>query len=103
VRIRVIVGVVLLGGVAAYFFSIERQIHAAEALCDAYPAGSRIGNIDAIDGASSLARRGPMPVTGKAESDLFIYCAGLTLCEYSCMLEIESGLVTAATFRGADQ
>jgi hypothetical protein len=85
----------LLGlGVYAIFTFVQGR--AVANLCDNYPSGSRIENIEELEGTFFLTRMGPLPDPEKPGVETLIFCASLTMCDTSCNLEIEKGRVTQA-------
>ncbi|MDX1402178.1 MAG: hypothetical protein R3245_09670 [Kiloniellales bacterium] len=88
----------IAGAIAVYIAVLMAQGRAAAKLCDSYPAGSRIEDVENIEGTYLLTRMGPFedpenPGTGKV-----IFCASLTMCDTSCSIELEDRVVRSATF-----
>lgn len=83
-------------GLGIYAFFTFAQGRAVANLCDNYPTGSRIENIEELEGTFLLTRMGPLPDPEKPGVETVIFCASLTMCDTSCNLEIENGRVTEA-------
>ena len=91
-----IVGLLVLGGIAAYVMLLFAQRNAAAELCDRYPVGSSIEDLDDLDGTLLLTRMGPLDDPENPGTERVIFCAGLTMCDTSCSLEIRDRVVTKA-------
>ena len=90
------IGLLVLIGIAAYTgFSIA-QSRVANKLCDRYTVGSTIEDPSDLDGTLLLTRMGPFDVQEKPGTQRVMYCAGLTMCDSSCTLEIRDHVVTDA-------
>ena len=88
----------MLFGMGLYTFLLLAQGRAAADLCDNHPAGSRVENLEDLEGTFFLTRMGPIPNPKEPGTEKVIFCAGLTMCETSCRLEIENGRVTRARY-----
>ena len=91
-----IVGLLVLGGIAAYVMLLFAQRNAAAELCDRYPVGASIEDLDDLEGTFLLTRMGPLDDPEKPGTQRVIFCAGLTMCDTSCTLEIKDRVVTDA-------
>ena len=93
-------GLVLVGGVVVYVLILIAQTHAAANLCDSYAVGSTIENLENLDDTFLLTRMGPLDVPENPGTQRVIFCAGLTMCDTSCSLEIKDRVVKIAKFSG---
>jgi len=83
-------------GIGLYVFLLVAQGRAVDNLCEEHPAGSRIENLEDLEGTFFLTRMGPLPDPKQPGIEKVIFCAGLTMCDKSCSLEIENGQVMRA-------
>ena len=92
-------GLLLLGGVVAYVAVLTAQSRAAASFCESYSVGTRIEDSQRFDGSFFLTLRGPIPDPQSSDTEIFIFCAAMTLCDVSCQLEVTNDVVTDASFR----
>ncbi len=91
-------GPLVLAGIAIYIAVVVAQSRAAASLCDRYSVGTRIADVENLEGTFLLRRMGSIyPIIPGAQN--VIFCAPLTMCDVSCSLEIENGLVTKSEHR----
>jgi hypothetical protein len=93
-------GLLLVSGVVAYVLVLMAQNHAAVNLCDSYATGSRIEDLEDLDGSFFLTRMGPFEIPENPGTQRVIFCATLTMCDTSCSLEIWDRVVVNARFSG---
>ena len=98
-RVRGKLGLLLLGGVAAYIVVLTAQSRAAENLCESYTVGAKIDDAESMNGTWLLTLRGPIGGPQRPDTDIYIFCAALTMCDVSCRLEVTNSVVTDAAFR----
>ncbi len=92
-------GPLVAAGIAIYVLVMVAQSRAAANLCDRYSVGSRIEDIEDLDGTFFLSRMGPFPEhPDKSGAQEVIFCASLTMCDTSCWLEIEDQVVKSARY-----
>ena len=91
-----VIGLLVLGSIAAYVLLLSAQRNAASELCARYSVGASIEDLDDLDGTFLLTRMGPMDDPENPGTQRVIFCAGLTMCDTSCTLEIEDRVVTDA-------
>lgn len=91
-------GLILVCVIAVYISVLTAQSRAAANLCENHPVGSRIKNFENLEGTFALTQMGPIDDPGKPGAQKVIFCAALTMCDTSCSLEIEDGLVVRASF-----
>ena len=91
-------GPIVLAGIAVYIFFFVAQGRAAAKLCENHPVGSPINNIEDIEGTFLLTRMGPDPGPDQQGAQVAIFCASTTMCDTSCRLTVEDGLVVEASF-----
>ena len=72
------------------------QNRAAADLCSNYSIGTHIEDLEDLGGTFFLTRMGPIPKPNNPSAQKVIYCAALTMCDESCSLEIEDGVVIRA-------
>ena len=92
--ITILVGVLLLVGAAFYVYELFRQIQATSDLCDKYSIGSQVEEVGVIGESFGLDSRGPYEIDDRPGVARVIFCAGFTMCDKACLLEIEDGRVT---------
>ena len=93
-------GLLLLGGIAAYVLVLMAQSDAAANLCENYAVGSTIADLEHLDGTFLLTRMGPFDVPKDPGTQRVIFCASLTMCDTSCSLEVVDHVVKSAEFSG---
>ena len=88
-------GPVVLVMVIAYVGTLLAQSRATESLCERYTVGTRVSNIEDLEGTFLLSPMGEFrnDQTGRQE---VIFCASMTMCDDACAIVIENGTVTAA-------
>lgn len=91
-------GLLLAAGIVTYVAVLMVQTHAAETLCNNYSVGSSIEDLENLDGTFFLTRMGPLDVREDPGTQRVIFCAGLTMCDTSCSLEIKDRIVKVARF-----
>jgi hypothetical protein len=91
-------GLVVVAGVVTYVLVLMAQTNAAENLCEKYPAGSEVAEIEKLDGTFFLTRMGPLQLPDAPGTQRVIFCAGMTMCDTSCSLEIKDRVVTDARY-----
>lgn len=94
-----IFGVIILIGMGYYFYAWYAETRDVERLCATYPEGASADKI--LDVARSYSGRLMGPVENKDKNGAyhFIYCSPITMCDVSCRIEVESGVVTESEFR----
>lgn len=85
-------------GLGIYITSTIIQSRAAAKLCARYPIGSQIENLDNLDGTHFLTQMGPIEDPKLPGVEKVIFCASLTMCDTSCSLTIENGLIKNASY-----
>ena len=85
-------------GIAVYISVLIAQSRAAANLCERYPVGSHIEDLEGLEGTFFLTRMGPINDSNIPGRQKVIYCAALTMCDESCSLEVEDGLVKRAKY-----
>ena len=93
-----IVGLLLVTAVASYAAWNTVQSHNAEKLCDSYPVGTRVRDLQKLPDNFFISRMGPYPINGNPTRQKVILCESMTMCDNSCSLEIEDGIVKSASF-----
>lgn len=92
------IGLLVLAGIAYYFWSISSQTAGAEKLCAAHPPGTRLVSPATAADAFGVRFMGSQDATQWQKTGKLIFCATLTMCDVSCVLDVEDGVVTRATF-----
>lgn len=90
-------GPLVLAGIAIYILITVAQGRAAASLCDRYSAGTRIEDVENLDGTFFLTRMGTINPNIPAAQNV-IFCASVTMCDTSCTLEIEDRVVKSARY-----
>ena len=93
-------GLLLACGIAIYVALFLVQTRAAGNLCNRYPAGTRVNEIETLEDTVFLTKMGPFVDRDDPGAQKVIFCAALTMCDTSCSLEIKDGVVTSATLVG---
>jgi hypothetical protein len=93
-----IVGLLLVAVAASYAAWHTMQSQSAEKLCGSYPVGTRIGDLHKLPDNFFISRMGPFPIKGNPTGQKIILCEAMTMCDNSCGLEIEDGIVKSASF-----
>ena len=96
VRAISIFGLLVACGIAVYISVLMAQSRAAADLCSKYSIGTHIEDLAGLEGTFFLTRMGPIPEPNNPRAQKVIYCAALTMCDESCSLEIEDGVVKRA-------
>ena len=91
-------GPIVIAGIAIYVMVMVAQSQAAASLCDRYSVGTRIEDVENLEGTFLLSRMGRINPDIRAPQNV-IFCASMTMCDDSCSLEIEDGLVTKSEHR----
>lgn len=89
-------GLLIVCGLGVYISVLVAQTRAAANLCDSYPGGSRIEDLATLEGTFFLTQMGPIDDPNISGTQKVIFCASLTMCDTSCSLEIEDGVVKLA-------
>lgn len=89
-------GLLITCGVGVYVSVLVAQTRAAAKLCDSYPVGSGIEDLATLEGTFFLTQMGPTDDPDSPGTKRVIFCASLTMCDTSCSLEVENGLVKFA-------
>ena len=92
-----IAGPLVLAGMAIYVLIMVAQSRAAANLCDRYSVGSRIENIENLDGTFFLTRMGRV-IPNISGPQTVTFCASLTMCDVGCRFEIEEQGVKSARY-----
>ena len=91
-------GPIVLAGIAIYISIVVAQGRAAANLCDRYSVGTRIEDVEILDGTFFLSPMGSFDPNNPAAQEV-IFCAMMTMCDVSCSLEIEDQVVKSASYR----
>ena len=98
-RLGNILGLVVLSGVAAYVLMSRAQSRAATDLCESIPVGTRVESPESLTDSSLLKLMGPIRDPELPNTEVLIFCAGLTMCDVSCQIEVTDDIVTDVVFR----
>lgn len=98
IRYFEILGLLVVVVVASYAAWNTMQSQSARKLCGNYPAGTRIGDLHQLPDNFFISRMGPFPINGNPAGQKVILCEAMTMCDNSCSLEIEDGIVKSASF-----
>ena len=74
------------------------QPHAAAELCESYPAGTAVTNLDDLEGTYLLSRMGPIDTFHRDKEQEVRFCANLHMCDVSCTIKFKDGRVTEAKY-----
>ena len=86
-------GPLVLAGITIYIAVHFAQTRAAATLCERYSAGTPINDIENLEGTFFLKPMGHYDPQNPAAQQV-IFCVPSTMCDVSCSLEIENGVVT---------
>jgi len=89
---------VLAVGFAIYLAVTMAQIRAAAKLCEAFPAGSHIVDLENFESTFFLTRVGPVDDSAEPGTQSVLFCASMTMCETACRMEIEDRVVKSSVF-----
>ena len=84
--------------IASYIWMFNAEQQAAVDLCNNYPAGSHIEDLNNLQGASRLKKMGPINNPDNPEVTTVIFCVSTTMCDTSCSFDIEDNIVKNARF-----
>ena len=96
VRTIIKMGRLIAGGIGIYISILVAQSRAAAGLCESYPGGTRIDALENLKGTFLLTQMAPLDDPHKPGTQTVVFSASLTMCDTSCRLEIEDGLVKHA-------
>lgn len=85
-------GPLVLVAIAAYVAVNVLQTRAAASLCARYSVGTPLKNVNDLEGTFFLTPMGHYDPNNPASQNV-IFCAATTMCDVSCSLEIENGVV----------
>ncbi len=88
----------IIVGLGIYIGITIVQSRAAANLCTSYPVGTKIESLDNLNDTFLLTRMGPINDPKQPSIKNFIFCANLTMCDTSCSLVIENGLVKQSNY-----
>ena len=94
-----ILGWLILGGIVAYVLAYRAEVSAAEKVCASISAGTPLEHPEEIPGTFWLTLRGPLRIPEQADTERFVFCAAMTMCDVSCELEVTNDIVTEVVFR----
>ena len=92
-------GVMLVLGVSYFFYAMYAETRDVKRLCNTYAEGTRADGILEVAQDSSGRLMGPIEDKDKEDTFSLIYCAPSTMCDVSCDIEVEGGIVTKSEFR----
>ncbi len=92
------ISLLMVIGIGFYIYSLLSQVRGAADLCDSYPVGSQIENLEKLESVYGLTLMGPIEVKDKPGVQEAIFCAALTMCDTFCSLEIQNGRVTQSNY-----
>jgi len=85
-------GPLVIVGIAIYIVVNVAQTRAAASLCDRYSVGTPIKDVENLEGTFFLTPMGHYDPNIPAAQKV-IFCAATTMCDVSCSLQIENGVV----------
>jgi len=92
-------GVLVVLGVAYYFYAMYAETRDVKKLCTTYAEGTSADDILEVAQGYSGSLMGPIEDKNKDDTFRFTYCAPMTMCDVACSVEVESGVVTMSEFR----
>jgi len=82
-----------------FFIFIAFASHRAAAnLCENHPVGSRMANIEELEGTFFLTRMGPFPDLDQPGAQDVMFCANISMCDTSCTFKVKDSRVIEARF-----
>lgn len=93
-----IFGVLVVLGVAYYFYAMYAETRDVKELCATYVEGTSADDLLKVAEGYSGKLMGPIEDKNKDNTFSFIYCSSMTMCDVSCDIEVESGVVTKSEF-----
>lgn len=84
-----VLGIVFSFALCLYVGYMYLQVNEVSRICDEYKTKVNVENNSYIKPVFSVMH-GPKDIN---DLETIIYCASLTMCEYSCMVQTESGVV----------
>jgi len=97
-RIIKLIGFLILIGFGVYVYALLDQTQSVANLCDSYPAGSQIENLEKLEKSYGLKLIGPIDIGNKPGTQKAIFCAVLSMCDTSCTIEFQNGRVTHSNY-----
>lgn len=92
------IGLLFICAIGIYIFFLVAQTRVTVNLCDSYPAGSQIEDIDSLKGTFLLTQMGPLEDHSRPGTYEVIFCANMTMCDTSCRFEVENQVVKRAIY-----
>jgi hypothetical protein len=83
-------------GIGAYIYSINKQISDTEVVCSLFPEGTAVGDLKEIENKYSVKLMGPFDLKDRPGTQQAIFCAVLTMCDTFCSVEFQNNRVTKA-------
>ena len=94
-----IFGVLLVVGVAYYFYAMYAETRGVKKLCTTYAVGTSADDILEVARRGSGRLMGPVKEKDKDETYHFVYCSAMTMCDVACSVDVENGVVIKSEFR----
>lgn len=85
--------IVLLGGIAFYTYTLNKQMSDVEAICLRYPVGASADGLLNIKHEYSTQYTGSYDIKDNPGARRATFCATLTLCDVSCSLEYKDNVI----------
>jgi len=85
--------ILLLGGIAFYTYSLNKQISDVETICSRYPLGASADGILNIQNEYSTQYTGAYAINNNPDARSATFCAALTMCDVSCSLGYENNII----------
>jgi hypothetical protein len=90
------IGLLIVIGIGAYIYSINKQISDIEVVCSLFPEEAAVGDLKEIENKYSVKLMGPFDLKDKPGTQQAIFCAVLTMCDTFCSVEFQNNRVTKA-------
>ncbi len=91
-------GLLVALGIGYYIYAMNAETSDVEELCARYPVGTPADGFAATADGLSGDLMGPMGPDDKSGKLTYIYCSPMTMCDVSCSVDIEDGVVTRSDF-----
>jgi len=85
--------ILLIGGIAFYTYSLNKQISDVETICSRYPVGASAKGILNIKNEYSVQYTGAYEIKNNPNARRATFCAAFTMCDVSCSLEYKNNVI----------
>ncbi len=90
--------IVVALGFGAYVYLMQAETKEVKAFCAELPEGTPAEQIFEAADRYSGQLMGGRKLIGGDKPQTFIYCSPMTMCDVSCSLEVQGGVITKSEF-----